>query len=220
MSPSATRLRILTLAAVLCLASALPALAGPPLLCHPFDIGGATSLPWDNATGLSTGRADYPVSRVIADTEALLTPATPVIVRMETLRRAAIYASQDREVASALLSRLVARTRASARPSTPDPLAYLDAAYVAEAFRQIGMLGRSAGFAARAPIAAAVAAGTDGLALMDQGLAARPGDAALEFAAALMSADKSRAAYDAHARNARTLTSSDPLLARNLHHVS
>ena len=28
------------------IALARPALAGPPLLCHPFDIGTAASLPW------------------------------------------------------------------------------------------------------------------------------------------------------------------------------
>ena len=205
---------------VACLAAATPAQAGPPLLCHPFDIGGAKSLPWDTATGLSTGRADYAIDRLIVDTEALLGPATPVIVRMETLRRAAIYASRDRQVASQLLERLTARARASEKSGKADPLALLDAAYVTEAFRQIGMLGRAQGFAERAPIARAVVGEADGTALMAKCLAARPGDAALEFAAALMAADKNRSAYEAHARKARAGASSDPLLARNLDHIS
>jgi hypothetical protein len=69
---------------------ATPALAGPPLLCFPFDIGPATSLPWDKDNNQWKGmRADYDVSHLTADTVALLTPATPILVRMETLRRAA-----------------------------------------------------------------------------------------------------------------------------------
>ena len=93
--------RVLT-ALALALTVATPALAGPPLLCHPFDIGAAKSLPWDGKAGWSQGRADYPLKQLVADTEAILQPGTPVIVRMETLRRAAIYASQDPTVASAL----------------------------------------------------------------------------------------------------------------------
>jgi hypothetical protein len=220
MSPRPVRsLLVLTLfAATLAIAS--PAQAGPPLLCHPFDIAGARSLPWDTATGLSTGRADYPVARVVSDTEALLGPSTPVIVRMETLRRAAIYASADREVAAQLLDRMTARARAAEQAARPDPLPLLDAAYVIEAFRQISMIGRAQGFAVRATIAKAVVGATDGTALMAKSLAARPDDAALEFAAALMAADKNRSAYEAHARKARAGAGSDPLLARNLDHVN
>ncbi len=220
MSPRAVRLLIAAGVIAASLAAAPPAHAGPPLLCHPFDIGGARSLPWDLATGLSTGRADYPVAHLVRDTEALLGSATPVIVRMETLRRAAIYASRDRDVAAQLLARVTARARAAEQPGKADALALLDAAYVIEAFRQIGMLGRAQGFGDRAPIARAAVGALDGTALMAKSLAARPDDAALEFAAALMAADKNRSAYEAHARKARTGVSSDPLLARNLNHVN
>ena len=78
------------------LALAAPALAGPPLLCHPFNIGDARSLPWDGTRAFWQGRADYRLENLAADTEALLTPSTPVIVRMETLRRAALYAERRR----------------------------------------------------------------------------------------------------------------------------
>lgn len=220
MSPRTVRSLTLVWLLVASLAAVAPAQAGPPLLCHPFDIGGAKSLPWDTATGLSAGRADYAIDRLVGETEALLGPATPVIVRMETLRRAAIYASRDRQVASHLLERLTARVQASERAGKPDPLALLDAAYVTEALRQISLLGRAQGFAERAPIARAVVGEADGTALMAKCLVARPGDAALEFAAALMAADKNRSAYDAHARKARAGAASDPLLARNLDHIS
>lgn len=220
MSPRTVRSLVVSTICCAVLVAAAPAQAGPPLLCHPFDIGGAKSLPWDTVTGLSTGRADYPVAQLVRDTEALLGPATPVIVRMETLRRAAIYASRDRDVATQLLARLTARGRAAEQSARPDPLALLDAAYVIEAFRQIGMLGRAQGFGDRAPIARAAVGALDGTALMAKSLAARPDDAALEFAAALMAADRNRSAYEAHARKARTGVSSDPLLARNLNHVN
>ena len=64
------RNRVLT-ALALALAVATPALAGPPLLCHPFDIGTAKSLPWDGKAGWSQGRADYPIKQLVADTEAI-----------------------------------------------------------------------------------------------------------------------------------------------------
>jgi len=76
--------------------------AGPPLLCHPYDIGSARSLPWNDAAGWTGTRADYKLENLVADTDALLTPTTPVVVRMETLRRAAIYASMDAKVAKQL----------------------------------------------------------------------------------------------------------------------
>jgi hypothetical protein len=220
MSPRSFRSLTVAAAFAASLALVSPAQAGPPLLCHPFDIGGAKSLPWDTATGLSTGRADYAIDQLVRDTEALLGPSTPVIVRMETLRRAAIYASRDGKVATRLLERMTARARAAEQAARPDPLPLLDAAYVIEAFRQISMIGRAQGFAERATIAKAVVGATDGTALMAKSLAARPDDAALEFAAALMAADKNRSAYEAHARKARAGASSDPLLARNLDHVN
>src|SRR5256885_15834197 len=102
--------RVLT-AFALALSVAVPALAGPPLLSHPCDIGSATSLPWDGTTGWSQGRGDYPITQLVADTEAILRPGTPVLVRMETLRRAAIYASQDPAVASALVEKLSLKAR-------------------------------------------------------------------------------------------------------------
>ena len=77
-------------ALVALLGVAAPALAGPPLLCHPFDIGSARSLPWDGTNAWWQGRADYNLQNLVADTEAILSPSTPVIVRMETLRRAAL----------------------------------------------------------------------------------------------------------------------------------
>src|SRR5690606_35861288 len=68
------------------------ALAGPPLICHPFDIVTARSLPIGPADGgWSATDPTYDRSQLVADTLALLTPATPTLVRMETMRRATMY---------------------------------------------------------------------------------------------------------------------------------
>jgi hypothetical protein len=208
---------ILTSAAVLAaIVTATPAFAGPPLLCHPFEIGTARSLPWDG--NWSQGKADYKIANLIPETEALLTPATPVLVRMETLRRAALYASTNAEVANQLLSRLLARVSESETGGRPDALALLDAAYVAEAFREIASLS-GADFTARAEGARATLGRADGYALISKSISARPEDPAIQFAAALIAADKNRSHYTDHAAKARAGAARDPLLARNLNHV-
>src|SRR5215204_447511 len=124
---------VLTLVAVL--GSAVPAVAGPPLLCHPFDIGNARSLPWDGTSSWWQGQPGYDLQNLVTDTEALLAPSTPVLVRMETLRRAALYASLDSKVAAALLSAITGRANASSVN------ALFDAGYLTETLKQIAMLG-------------------------------------------------------------------------------
>ena len=206
--------RLLT-ALALTLTIAAPALAGPPLLCHPFDIGTATSLPWNDTGTWSRGRADYPIKQLVADTEAILQPGTPVIVRMETLRRAAIYASQDPAVASALVDRLTVKAS-----KATDPLAPLDAAYLIGALRQITMLGRDADFRDRVDGVKGVVNGRDAGVFLTQAVHARPSDPAVAFAAALIALDTDRPSYDAYAARAKAGASKDPLLARNLNHLS
>jgi hypothetical protein len=191
-------------------ALAQPVFAGPPLLCHPFDIGSARSLPWGTASGWLETSPTYDVSHLTADTTALLAVSSPVVVRMETLRRAAIYASRDRAVAADLLSRLTSRTRGG------DADAWLDAAYFIEALRQVSHLGQSGPFRDTAAQMGEVVGHVDGLAMIDKALLLRPGDAGLEFAAALINADKNRAIYAEHARRARAGAARDELVARNI----
>lgn len=207
--------RVLT-ALALALAVAAPALAGPPLLCHPFDIGTAKSLPWDGTAGWSQGRADYPIKHLVADTEAILQPGTPVIVRMETLRRAAIYASQDPAVASALVGTLSAK----ARGTQPDALAALDAAYLIEALHQVSMLGQSGEFRDRVAGVKRVIAEHEAAPLVAQAIQARPSDPAVAFAAALITMMKDKPAYGAYATRARAGVAQDALLAKNINHLS
>jgi hypothetical protein len=217
MRPHARR-AVLSVAFVVALIT--PALAGPPLLCHPYDTGNAPSLPWDGSRGWSGDRPDYTLEKLIADTEALLTPSTPVIVRMETLRRASLYASRDRAIAAQLLARLVSRANEGDAKGTPDALAWLDAAYVAGAFHEISMLARNAGFRDRAEAAREALGNIDAYALIQRSVAARPDDASIQFAAALIVSDRDRAAYLQHARKARKGVAKDALLARNIDHVS
>ena len=213
-------IRSAVLSAALVLALAAPALAGLPLLCHPYDTGNARSLPWDGSRGWSGDLPDYKLEKLIADTEALLTPATPVIARMETLRRASLYASRDRAIASQLLTRLVSRANAADAKGTPDALALLDAAYLAGAFHQISMLGRDAQFRDRAVAAREALGNTDAYALIRRSIAARPDDASIQFAAALIVSDRDRSAYQQHAEKARRGVAKDALLARNIDHIS
>jgi hypothetical protein len=108
---------------------AQPAFAGPPLLCEPFQIGHARSLPMGQHSWRDIDPT-YDVSRLVDDTLALLGPQTPLLVRMETLRRATIYASTRPPIAGALLGKLEDRSNGKA------PFAAFDYGYLVEALRE------------------------------------------------------------------------------------
>ena len=218
--PMHSWLRALALAAALVLAPA--ALAGPPLLCHPFDTAGAPSLPWAG-DGWRDARAGYDLRGLTRDTEALLGASTPVIARMETLRRAAIYASRDPAIATQLLNRLQARGKL-AKTADARALARFDAGYFAETLEDVVRLqgydmpgiGKVDAKGLRA-----VLANVNGSAEVDAALAVRPNDAAMRFAAALVaSADQRGTDYATHARVARSGAGRDRLLALNLHQIA
>src|SRR5438067_13085756 len=44
--------------------------AGTPLICHALNIGGAKSLPWNNDVWSLSGKTDYGLSRLVADSHA------------------------------------------------------------------------------------------------------------------------------------------------------
>ena len=114
------------LATVLALAAltAVPAAAGPPLICHPVSIGDAASLPWRDSNGWNGMLPSYNTENLVGDTLRLLGAATPTAVQMETLRRAAIYSSRDPRLADEIASRLFARK------------AWFDVGYFIEAVRE------------------------------------------------------------------------------------
>jgi len=48
------------------------AFAGPPLICHAFDIDSATSLPWVSSGWNLTGKETYDTSKLASDTVKIL----------------------------------------------------------------------------------------------------------------------------------------------------
>jgi hypothetical protein len=109
--------------------------AGPPLICHPVDIGGAPSLPWGSGRGWNTPQPGYDRTRLVSDTLALLSPSAPIRVRMETLRRATVYTMGDPDRGRELLARLEERAR-DGGPRSDGALALFDAGYLIEAYKQ------------------------------------------------------------------------------------
>jgi len=191
-------------AAILIFAPA--AQAGPPLLCYPFQIDDAKSLPWGSG-GWRAPAPDYDLRRLADDTLSLLGPDVPVIVRMETLRRAAVYATKDRQIAAHLLGRLEARMHHAEAAGKPDALAVFDAGYLIETYKQAGLAG-----------ALGSATGTlDGYAMIRKAIGVRGHDPEMEFAAALALADsRSQDARTAHLRKALAGAEPGSRLAKNL----
>lgn len=195
-----------------------PVLAGPPLLCHPFETAEAPTLPW-GGDGWNQARDDYDLAQLVDRTDALLTPATPVIARMETLRRAAIYASRDGVVLRGLAARLESRLK-SANGAEARALALFDTGYFLETLQEIDRLQDydmpGIGEVDR-EVLRALLTQPDGSRRIDQALALRPDDAGLHFAAALVaSADGRGADLARHAQRMRSETPRDGLLALNI----
>jgi hypothetical protein len=114
--------------------------AGPPAICHQFQTGGAPSLPWADGSGWRRTVPSYDVHRLTDDTLRLLAPTTPVLARMETLRRATIYASSDARVASELLSRVLGRALDGVASGAANRQALFDAGYLVESYRQANLI--------------------------------------------------------------------------------
>ena len=176
--------------------------AGPPLICHPFQTARAELLPWGTGEGWNTPDRSYDVQRLPADMLRLLTADAPVLARMETMRRAAIYAAQDGRVADQLLQALL--TRATGTSGRGAPTAIFDAGYLIESYKQATHLHRRP------------APPHDGYAMVVRAIATSGGNAEMEFAASLMTQG---AQADAHLRRARAAASTRPLLAQNIHSV-
>lgn len=194
------------------------ALAGPPLLCHPFEIGNARSLPW-TGPGWSQIDKNYAVNRLIEDTLSLLAPETPVLVRMETLRRATVYGlmpSHDRTVTSPvkdpavagqLLARLKARVSDSGLKSEKKStaIALFDYGYLVESYKQAGYGSQGAKLAGE----------IDGYGMIVKAIGLRGGDPEMELAAALAKHDRT-GGHLTHLQRAAAGAQEGTLLARNL----
>lgn len=199
----------------------LTAMAGPPLICHEVEIGNAKSLPWNGGEWRAV-KKDYDLNRLVTETLALLGDETPILVRMETLRRATIYAQwarfdhkvnyqvKDDRVARELIARLVARAQEAERrgvKTKSDALALFDAGYLVECYKQ-----------ASAASDARIAPQFDGYAWVNKASEKLGRSAELEFALALILADKPerRAEQNAHFKRAVSGAGESSLLARNI----
>jgi hypothetical protein len=189
--------------------SVVTVMAGPPLICHPFDIGGARSLPWagDSARiSWNSPAPGYDVRRLAEDTVGLLADGVPVLVRMETIRRAAIYGSGNAAAAEALLAKVRARAE-SREKSEAKALHLFDFGYMVETMRQTshrGAVPRSL-------------SGLDGYFVIRKALGMRPGDPEMEFAASIVTLYPKRdKEHREHFRRAVSGTQSSSLLAANL----
>jgi hypothetical protein len=185
--------------------------AGTPLICHPYNIGSAKSLLGSDGDwkGVNPG---YDRTHLVRDTLALLTPETPVIVRMETLRRAVIYATagmrdwstnegfsaEDRAATSAILEQL--RLRSEKAAGADRALALFDYGFYVETLRHTR-----------------VNEAIDGYALLVKARELRGPDADMEFALALAASwPNRRPERDDHLARARAGAKPGSLLAANL----
>ena len=181
------------------------ALAGPPLICHSFDIGNANSLPWISHDWNLTGNESYNSKNLAVDTIAILDSNPVILVHMETLRRATLYARKDPVAAKELLLKLVARANAAGTSAPAGALASFDEGYLAETYKQ--WLGNEHSNPAK---------DIDGYALVEKALQARGNDPQMEFAAALITLNRPASDPQVHAQKAIAGARIDPLLARNL----
>ncbi len=213
-----SRFAVGLIAALLCLATV--AQAGPPLICHTIEIGQAKSLPWISHSWNLSGGETYDTKDLVRDTLEILSPDTPVLVRMETLRRATLYARKDPVAAKELLARLHARATSAESSGHPDALAWFDVGYLVETYKQ--WLGQDLPHMTDGMrMDANPAAGGDGYALVKKaiglrGTAPHADDPQMEFAAALITLSGPQEEHRQHALKAIAGAKADPLLAQNL----
>jgi hypothetical protein len=187
--------------------AAVPAFAGPPLICHPFETRGGALLPWDArgaATSWNAPLASYDTRRLADDVVKLLDSDSPVLTRMENLRRATIYAQKDPALARQLLDRVMSRTSG--------PQAWFDAGYLIESFKQGVAVRDRKGQADWTAVDETTK--TDGYGLVKKAMAAiGTPNAEMEFAASLMTQG---AASRDHRARATAAAANGSALAINL----
>jgi hypothetical protein len=198
---------LVTLAAVLLFAR--PALAGPPLICHPFEVEGGKLIAWGQGAGWNTPDRSYDITRLVADTNASLTPDSPILTRMENMRRATIYAMRDPAIAQELLKTVMARALAT----TSDGRAWFDAGYLIESYKQAAHLRVDKKPELRAWAAVDETIKVDGYNWVKKSMAMSAPSAEMEFAASLMTRGSVASAHRAKAVAAAT---KGTVLARNL----
>jgi hypothetical protein len=191
--------------AIVLAASGGAAIGGPPLLCFPYEIGKAESLPWGNDA--FEQKKGYDKSKVVDDTLAVLKTAKSTLVRMETLRRAAVYIGSDVGAATSLLARLswiAMDAEASGKPSAE---AWFDAGFLAATLRQAG---------ADIKWHAGVANGADGYAWIQKAVELSPKDPEMQFGAALVVFEHDSSRFKDHLRKAIAAAEPGSNLAKSI----
>lgn len=179
--------------------------AGPPLVCFPFETNGQPSLPWAG-TGWHESSPTYNTANLAGDTLNLLGNDVSVLARMETLRRAGIYAAKEPKAGAELLTALRTRIKNS-RDQKSLAYGFFDLGYFAETYRQ-------ASIANRKPEPHQM----DGYSLVAKALRDLPkDDPEMHFAAALMTLEpKYKKDHEHHLEEAARGAQEGSLLARNL----
>jgi hypothetical protein len=168
---------------------AAPALAGPPLICHPFDTpSGASLIAWGTGPGWNSPDPAYQPARLVADVTAILETNATVLTRMENLRRATIYAMRDPVVAERLLKALMTR----ALSTTTHGPAWFDAGYLIESYKQAVHMRERKG---HAWAAVDETIKVDGYGFVKKAMAMAGANAEMEFAASLMTQGAVAAAH-------------------------
>ena len=198
-----------------------PALAGPPLICHPFEIGEAKSIAWSGKEWRDI-KKDYDLNQLTPDVMAILETDAPILVRMETMRRAAVYSvwsMRDHKVgfdpkgdgtALALLDKVMARKDSAEKngyKTKAEKLALFDAGYLLETYKYIGFEESSKRTLT-----------TEGLAWVEKANNALdcPGEMEMALAIILQNHKGQADAQDKHLKIAVSKAAEGSLLARNL----
>ena len=196
-------------AAVVLFALATPALAGPPLICHPFQTEGGKLIAWGTGSGWNTPDRSYDIKKLVADTTAVLTPDAPILTRMENLRRAAIYAMKDPVIAHELLKSTMNR----ALGTTSNELAWFDAGYLIETYKQASAIRELRNGDTHAWAAVDETLKVDGYNWVKKSMAMTKATPEMEFAASLMTRGQAASGHRAKALAGATKGS---VLAKNL----
>lgn len=195
------------IAAVLFVASTV--FAGPPLICHPFETAGGRLITWGTGSGWNTPDRSYDIRKLVSDTAGVLTPYSPILTRMENMRRATIYAMRDPHVAQALLKSVITR----ALGTSTDSLAWFDAGYLIESYQQAVAIRDNGRPELRGWAEVDETIKVDGYAWVKKAMAMTAPNAEMEFAASLMTQGSLASAHRARALAAAPKGS---VLARNL----
>lgn len=165
--------------------------AGPPLLCFPYEIGDAKSLPW--GSGAFESSKGYDSSRLMDDTLSLLKTEQSTLVRMETIRRAVNYMRDDSNLATRILARLSWIALDLEAQGKPSAKAWFDAGFMAATLSQS---------AVRLDWHVGTLANGDGLLWIRKAVALEPSNADMHYGAALAAHGHDDSLFKEHLRQA------------------